>query len=243
MSYPVSEKRLAKKQRRKEALLLQREPELEVSFQAMPSVHVFVGNGGLRNGISRALLQELLATPHIYMPPEKDYAFATFSSVTLAEVKVKALNGVCVQTIPNTAHLPAYLVNAPPLHLYLSFISTIPECVTEAAPIAPPSLPPGLVLVPNFITSAEEEELLTFFDSAHTNPSHLKHRQVFHYGYQFNYDTNNVDICAPLPGGFPLLIQHLVSTVVSCGYVQNTPDQITVNCYPPGAGTCASMQV
>lgn len=172
------------------------------------------------------------------MPPDKDYSFATFSSVTEAEVKVKALNGVCVQTIPNTAHLPAHLVNGLPLHLYLSFVTTIPEYVSAAAPISPPSLPLGLALMPNFITSAEEEELLAFFDSAHTNPSHLKHRQVFHYGYQFNYDTNNVDICAPLPGGFPPLIQHLVSKVVSSGCVRNTPDQITVNRYPPGAGAC-----
>ena len=230
----MAEKKVARKQRRKEALLLKREPGLGVSFQALPSVHVLVGNGGSGSGVSQALLQELLGTPHVYLPLDKDYAFATFSSVAQAEVKVKALNGVCIQTIPNTAHLPAYLINGPPLHLYFSFVTAIPECVTT--PTAPHPLPPGLVLVHDFITTAEEDELLTFLSTTHERPSHLKHRHVFHYGYQFNYDTNNVDPGAPLPGGFPLLIQQLVSKMVSSGHVQDTPDQVTVNCYPPGAG-------
>lgn len=202
---------------------------------------MLVGNGGSGNGVNRALLQELLSTSHIYLPLDKDYAFATFSSVTQAEIKVKALNGVCIQTIPNTAHLPAHLIDGLPLHVYLSFITAIPEWVTT--PIAKPPLPPGLVLVHNFITAAEEDELLTFLSTTHNSPSHLKHRHVFHYGYQFNYETNNVDPEVPLPGGFPPLIQRLVSKMVSSGHVQDTPDQVTVNRYPPGAGECGCIHV
>jgi alkylated DNA repair protein alkB family protein 8 len=231
----MNDKKLGKKLRRKEGLLLRRESELGVSFQGVPGAHVLVSNGGLRNGVSRALLRELLSTPHIYMIPDKDYIFVTFHSIDEAETKVKALNGACLQSVTSPALLPLYLVNGPPLHLYLSYITAIPGYVLETTPIIP--LPPGLVLLHNFITAAEEEELLVFLNSTQSDAcSHLKHRRVFHYGYQFNYDTNNVDPSSPLPGEFPLLIQHLVSKIVSSGHVQDIPDQITVNHYPPGAG-------
>lgn len=214
---------------------MKREAHLGVVFQDLPSVHVLVGNGGLAHGVTRVLLEEILGTQDVYMLPDKEYAFATFSSVSQAMAVVDTVSGVCLQVIPNIdlAHLP-WLVAGPPLHLYLSYITSIPPPVLVVATHPPP--PPGLALIHNFITAAEEEELMTFFNSAHTSHSHLKHRQVLHYGYEFNYDTNNVDIHSPLPGGFPLLIQHLVTKVAGSEHVHNTPDQITVNVYPPGAG-------
>lgn len=228
-------KKVIKKHKRKEAMFLKREADLGVVFQDLPSVHVLVGNGGLAHGVTRALLQEILGTPDVYMPPDKEYAFATFSSASQAMAVVDTVSGVCLQAIPDIdlGHLP-WLVTGPPLHFYLSYITAIPPPVLVGT--THPPAPPGLALVHNFVTAAEEEELMAFFGSAHTSHSHLKHRRVLHYGYEFNYDTNNVDIHSPLPGGFPLLIQHIVTKVAECEHVHMSPDQITVNVYPPGAG-------
>lgn len=233
----------AKKQRRKEALFLKKEADLGVTFQDSPSPQVLVSNGGLGNGIPRALLEQVLCTHQLYMPADKDYAFAVFSSVSQAEQVVRKWNGVCVQSLSNTSHLlPPCVASGPPLHLFLSYITTLPQSVLAAlctpAPSTPPlpSLPSGLTLIRSFVTPDQEEELMAFLDSTHTSHSHLKHRQVVHYGYEFDYRTNNVDIGRPLPGGFPQLIQHLISKIGSCGHVHNSPDQLTVNHYPPGAG-------
>ena len=232
----MDKKKLAKKQKRKESLLLRREPDLGVRFEEQATAHILVGNGGVVNGITRTLLEEVLGTPHLYMPPHKDYAFATFSSSSQAEARVKSLNGVCLQSLPKQSEVPAGLFNGPPLHLYLSYITAIPDSLlgSTASP-GSVQLPPGLLLFPDFITAAEEQDLIAFFESQDDH-SQLKHRWVLHYGYEFNYASNNVDSTCPLPGGFPPLIQHLLTKIVSSGRVRHTPDQVTVNCYPPGAG-------
>lgn len=225
--------KVEKKRRRKEALFLKKEPGLGVMFPKIPTSYLLVSNGGLENGISRDLLESLLHPLHLHMPSGKDYAFAEFSSAEQAERVVRESNGMCVQEITGANEcLPASLVNGPPLHLYLSYISQLPQLV--ATP--PSSLPPGLVLVEDFLTPAEEAGLMTFFDSAHSTQASLRHRQVLHYGFQFNYDTNSVDPSNPLPGGFPPPVQCLVAKLLASGHVQCAPDQLTVNCYPPGAG-------
>ncbi len=67
--------------------------------------------------------------------------------------------------------------------------------------------------------------------------STLKHRRVTHYGYEFLYGSNNVDPDAPLPGGLPEVCKPLLGRLQEVGCIHNTPDQLTVNEYLPGAGT------
>jgi alkylated DNA repair protein alkB family protein 8 len=64
----------------------------------------------------------------------------------------------------------------------------------------------------------------------------LKHRKVRHYGYQFNYDTNNVDPDSPLDEGFPEQCTSVVNNLLSQNIVPWKPDQLTVNQYQPGQG-------
>lgn len=102
------------------------------------------------------------------------------------------------------------------------------------------SLPPGLIIIENFITSDEEETLMNLMkwskcDEQQCNAV-LKHRQVQHFGYEFRYDTNNVDvnkplIDAPIPNECDFLWDRLRSQHIS------TPaHQLTVNKYEPGQG-------
>lgn len=253
----MESKKLAKKQRRKEALLLRREPELGLEFQTKPSVQVLVGNGGLVHGLSRAALDILLpAALDICMPPGKDYAFATFSTLGEAEQAVTACNGVSVQSLPELAPvLPASLIAGPPLHLYLSYIHHVPPglniypppsstCVAEKSEKEERGMSgvvPGLILLPEFISREEEARLVGWVDSMYqsgaTVTEQLKQRQVLHYGYQFNYHTNSVDHSQPLPGRMPSPVQDLIGRIVLLDHVHHIPDQVTINRYPPGAGT------
>lgn len=236
----MDEKKKLKKQRRKEALFLKKEPGLDVEFQEGSSCTVLVSNGGLENGLSRAVLELLLLTPHIHLLPGKDFSFACYPTPCTAQEVVDAVNGVCVQSAPAVAGLlPPCLVTGPPLHLFLSYVAKLPSCLTFYHSPSPSSLPPGLILIKDFITEEEEQDFITFLDSAYSGHAPLKHRQVLHYGYQFNYDTNNVDPSSPLPEGFPLLIQQCIDRVMGCGHVHNQLDQVTVNRYPPGAGMVA----
>eukprot|EP00731_Ephydatia_muelleri_P030650 Em0022g164a len=64
----------------------------------------------------------------------------------------------------------------------------------------------------------------------------LKLRRVKHYGYEFMYGSNSVDINKPLPGGLPAVCGPLLKQIVDDGLVCSIPDQLTVNEYLPGAG-------
>ena len=178
---------LNKKVRRKQALFLKHEPTSDVSFQESPSCHVFVANGGLQNGLSRELLVHLL-TPtdsekglkELYLPAGKDYAFATFESPKAASTAVTSLNGICVQEQCTSAGseemlqlLNPKLLSGPPLHLYFCFVDRIPQACTHPSVLTEDGtsdLPPGLVLIEEFVSEAEERELLDFF-SAMANSS------------------------------------------------------------------------
>lgn len=64
----------------------------------------------------------------------------------------------------------------------------------------------------------------------------LKHRLVKHYGYEFKYGINDVDINEPLEQGIPPLCAELLSKAQDGGYIEHMPDQLTVNTYEPGQG-------
>ncbi|XP_010275179.1 PREDICTED: alkylated DNA repair protein alkB homolog 8 [Nelumbo nucifera] len=96
---------------------------------------------------------------------------------------------------------------------------------------------PGIYLVHDFITSKEEEKLLAAVDNRPWK--RLAKRRVQHYGYEFLYETRNVDTkqyLGELPS-FVLPILEKISSFpnfVAAGY--DTLDQLTVNEYPHGAG-------
>ena len=63
----------------------------------------------------------------------------------------------------------------------------------------------------------------------------MKHRSVFHFGYNFDYSTNDVDRRKPCPP-IPEYLLELVKRMKVMNLVRFTPDQITVNIYEPGQG-------
>lgn len=127
------------------------------------------------------------------------------------------------------------------------------------------SLPPGLIVLPDFV-SAEEEAML--LDSVNSNDdlsfdtengerrlqllsiticyfvfafleNTLKHRIVKHYGFEFLYGTNNVDASKPLsrkiPNSCSILWPRLQANITAL-QSRSEPEQLTVNIYQPGQG-------
>ena len=66
--------------------------------------------------------------------------------------------------------------------------------------------------------------------------SELKHRQVKHFGYEFKYGINDVDVNDPLPQGIPKVCSLFLQRALATGHVTHYPDQLTVNQYQPGQG-------
>lgn len=180
-----SRKKVLKKLRRKQGLFLSQEPDANVSFIEGPSHHVFIGNGGVHNAVSGDVLNELFTTVNakdhstikqLYMPFGKDYAFASFGSMEYAASLVEALNGVCIQNVfekrRKLHRLCPSLAKGPPLHLYMCFVDRIPPFIHTQAQGQIHStmvLPPGLILVPDFISEKEESNFLKFFTFLSTN--------------------------------------------------------------------------
>ncbi|KAM6946007.1 tRNA (carboxymethyluridine(34)-5-O)-methyltransferase alkbh8 [Aplochiton taeniatus] len=199
-----------------------------ISTVSQPTKSLVVANGGLGNGVSREQLGSVLKDggemESLVMPPHKPYAFVTYSSNTSAQRAHALLNG-------HLLHCGDQSVT-----LYLSFVSTVSSETDVSVP-----LPPGLLLLEDFVTTEEEARLLNAVDWSSTNDDDtvqkaLKHRRVKHYGYQFRYDNNNVDKDQPLPGGLPQECMSVLKKCIKEGHLDAMPDQLTVNQYQSGQG-------
>ncbi|XP_005999468.1 alkylated DNA repair protein alkB homolog 8 isoform X2 [Latimeria chalumnae] len=220
-------KKQARKQIRAGHTLLKHEG---IQTSVGPTQSLVVANGGLGNGVNRQqlfrLLQEQGTVKELLMPPNKPYAFVTFGTVEEARKAYSVLNGYVISSEELSQSIT----------IYLNFVEKVyrEECAIQ-------SLPPGLVVVEDFISSEYELKLLenigwcvdTINQKAQKT---LKHRKVKHYGYEFRYDNNNVDKDKPLPGGLPADCNKILEKCLEQGYVQFKPDQLTINQYEPGQG-------
>ncbi len=90
---------------------------------------------------------------------------------------------------------------------------------------------PGLTLITNFITEAEETLLLNEINKQPWNTG-LK-RRVQQYGYEYDYNSKNM---AASLGSLPGFLTFLVDKIMEEKLVSNKPDQCIVNEYEPGQG-------
>lgn len=91
---------------------------------------------------------------------------------------------------------------------------------------------PGLIHIADFISSAEEADLLNFINSQPWDNKTLS-RRVQHYGTKFDYHSLLV---SPHDAPIPMCFQPLLSRLVLEGIFPCEPNQITVNEYLPGYG-------
>jgi alkylated DNA repair dioxygenase AlkB len=91
----------------------------------------------------------------------------------------------------------------------------------------------GLRYVPDFVTVAEEAEMLARVD---TEPwlDDLE-RRVQHYGYRYDYKARKVSR-SMFVGPLPALADAVSARLVAMGLMSEPPDQLIVNEYVPGQG-------
>jgi len=66
----------------------------------------------------------------------------------------------------------------------------------------------------------------------------LKHRKVRHYGFQFEYGSNNVNPDKPLEEKIPKECHPVIERMAQQNLISWTPEQLTVNQYESGQGKC-----
>src|SRR4051812_13961286 len=91
----------------------------------------------------------------------------------------------------------------------------------------------GLTYIPNFLTTEEQEAVISKVDQ---NPwlTDLK-RRVQHYGYKYDYKARAIDksmYLGPLPNWADLIRQYINSKKITNIHF----DQLIVNEYEPGQG-------
>ena len=92
---------------------------------------------------------------------------------------------------------------------------------------------PGLILHPDFISRAEEGDLLGILD---TQPWRADlQRRVQHYGYRYDYKARQVTSDLYL-GPLPSWLQDLAERLTRSHFFSDLPDQVIVNEYLPGQG-------
>ncbi|MFN5589280.1 MAG: hypothetical protein ACK48P_05545, partial [Holosporales bacterium] len=90
---------------------------------------------------------------------------------------------------------------------------------------------PGLSLLLDFITEAEERELLSVIDQQPWLAD--LQRRVQHYGYRYDYTARQVTADLYL-GALPEWLQPLATRLHCEGLFATPPDQVIVNEYQPG---------
>lgn len=184
--------------------------------------HIAICNAGLVNGLSQETIAENFITygpiERITMLPGKSCCFVTFKDTKSAENAYKNAHG----------KLNLAQDNKP---LYLLYVQSAPQ---ENGNLEK-QLPAGLVVLENFI-SAEEENLLLSLNDFSNDSDAMKHRKVKHYGFEFRYDVNNVDVNDPLEQKIPSECDFLWGRLKTTKFADFIPDQLTINHYSPGQG-------
>lgn len=176
----------------------------------------------------------------LYMPAERRYCFASFDNIASAQAVYDYLN-----TNPDLSELGVSRVVC-----RYAQIATVKEkdsgidCTSSTDDI----VVPGLVVLPEFITEEDEQQLLHAICSDDAPWKLSLNRRVQHYGFPFNYRTLMVDYnkpTPPLPSICKLLADKILLAYTDCietRRLEESPEtvkpinQLTINEYQPGQG-------
>ncbi|KAG5337840.1 ALKB8 protein, partial [Acromyrmex heyeri] len=233
------DRKSVRKQKRAHHRLLR---DMNIKCTEQPTQHLMICNGGLVTGIKRETLQcvldPLISKYTLIMPTNKSYCFVTCSSKEDATCVYNYIHG--------RIKLPGQ--NGPLYVCYTETVSTTDHVIPD------PAFPPGLTLMENFITEEQEKILLgtlnwdkcknvidlqsinwdEYASTLATVWSQLKYRDVKHFGYEFEYDTNLVNLNKPIEP-IPQEYKFLQTLFDKHGH-KYTYDQLTINRYLPGQG-------
>lgn len=107
-----------------------------------------------------------------------------------------------------------------------------PREITAVEPPTP-SPPQGLILIPEFLSMEEEQDLINLVDGSDWLGD--LRRRVQHYGWKYDYRSRSIQPSSYL-GPLPEWADNLASRLVEHGLVLEKPDQVIVNEYIEGQG-------
>jgi len=187
--------------------------------------NVLVCNAGLVTGTSRECLMnsfgESSGVEKLVMIPLKSYSFVVFSTINHAKRAVDLKNG----KVSVDGKGP----------VFLAFVNKVAE-IEDPWVVPPPS---GLRLQQQFINQRTEQRLIDFFTTSFAKEdchSELKNRKVKHFGFEFDYNTNDIDPNKPIEDPIPQDCLDLMHKMVEDGLIPEVGDQMTVNLYSAGQG-------
>ncbi|KRT79652.1 methyltransferase [Oryctes borbonicus] len=198
------------------------EKETGIKCTLLASKSIAICNAGLVNGLSEETVYqnfiEYGPIDNITMVPGKSCCFIRFKNIESASRAFENING----------KLNIGQNNKP---VYLSYVESIPN----PKPIYQNKMPPGLIVIEDFISETEESILMELCNFNEQENGSMKHRHVKHFGYEFRYDINNVNKDKPLEDKMPQECDFLWERL-KLRHIEFKPDQLTVNCYKPGQG-------
>lgn len=103
-------------------------------------------------------------------------------------------------------------------------------------------MPEGANYLDNYIQDSYAKQIVDFFMEKDENQNSivgLKRRRVKHFGYEFQYGSNNCDDTKPLTDAqnkMPSILKELFDRMIEDKLIHVHPDQLTVNYYEPGQG-------
>ena len=220
-----------------------RRPPTGSAHAPVPSPHLYVGNALrvpddelARLAAPRSVLQVTRVVPPRGGCGAYEAAVLTFRSASDAADAAQRLDGAVVGRSDG--------VRSTPLTARFSLLDSPPACPPPPPP--PPGAPvcgdaselglAGVVLLPCFLSSAEEAALVALLDGPGVAWHRLARRRVAHFGYRFDYASRAADTTSPL-GPWPLLLDALrarLALLLPPGSGQL--DQLTVNEYVRGEG-------
>lgn len=194
-----------------------------------PTKCLMVCNVGLLSGASEAdmviYFSKFGKIEKVCMIPGKSYAFISFYSVESAQ---QSILGISQNVDKNNVFGSLHLI----------YVENLPQVDNLCKDFE--NIPPGLIIVNDFISENEELLLLNCVQPTDIdNEAVMKHRSVKHFGYEFNYNNNNIDKNHPLSENIPKEFDFLENRFKEKGLSQVIcwiPDQLTVNSYLPGQG-------
>lgn len=207
---------------------------------------LLLGNAGHTTGYDETSLLTLLQScgtadgvTRLTLLPGKQYSLVTYATAAQARA---ACDGLRLKTttllVEGKTQGQNKACDGGDTLIYVTLVIGVPECPEDVQYRSPP----GLSVLPNFISSEEEKTLLSLvvWDQQSGDDQRgatLKNRQVRHFGYQFQYGSNSIDPQQPLQDApIPAEVRPIIERMLEAAVVPLQPNQLTVNRYLPGQG-------
>lgn len=219
-----------------------------------PTRHLYFGGVGAQIGTTAESFRELLLRfgelhcdevneTGLYMPPDRRFCFASYLLSESAEQAFSFFRSEPdLSMLGNVTKVIVKFAQRAD-EVAAKTVSSIPECISVTEHV----VVPGLVVIENFISEAEEMALMDELGGDTAPWKESISRRVQHYGFPFNYRTLMVDYVKPTPP-LPSNCADLTHRITTC-YEQQAEqglldllkpyqplNQLTINEYLPGQG-------